>query len=80
MRHALHGANHCPSPLDPELQCKLQLVAPWIDATGYQNILSLRAIAHNGVAIPIDFREKSANLKGIATPARTLVRDDMRFG
>jgi len=40
----------------------------------------LRAIAHNGVAIPVDFREKSANLKGIATPACALVRDDMRFG
>jgi len=24
MRHALHGANRCPSPLDPELQCKFQ--------------------------------------------------------
>jgi len=60
------------------VNCSLSL--RWIDATGYQNILSLRAIAHNGVAIPMDFREKSADLEEIATPACALVRDDMRFG
>ena len=38
--------------------------------------VSLRASAHTGVAIPIDFRAESANLMGIATPACGLVRDD----
>ena len=38
--------------------------------------VSLRASAHTGVAIPIDFRQHTANLMGIATPACGLVRDD----
>jgi len=59
---------------------KLQFIAPLDRRNRLPNILSLRAIPKNGVAIPVDFREKSANLKGIATPACALVRDDMRFG
>ena len=38
-------------------------------------ILSLRASAHTGVAIPKGFR----NIRGIATPACGLVRDDILF-
>jgi len=59
MRHALHGANRCPSPLDPELQCKLQFGEQLDRRNRLPNILSLRAIPKNGVAIPIDFREKT---------------------
>ena len=41
--------------------------------------LSLRASPQTGVAIPFDFRQHSANLMGIATPACALVRDDSLF-
>jgi len=58
---------------------KLQLVEQLDRRNRLPNILSLRAIPKNGVAIPMDFREKSADLEEIATPACALVRDDMRF-
>ena len=41
--------------------------------------MSLRASAHTGVAIPIDFRVESANLMGVATPFCGMARDDSLF-
>ena len=48
----------------------------WIDATGYRITTSLRTSPQAGVAIPINFRQESADLKGIPTPVCALARND----
>ena len=63
---------HCPLPC----HCEPVRHSSALRAAAKRRLRSARACGRSGVAIPFGFRPYSADLRGIATPACGLVRDD----